>query len=95
MAAIKVGNSNKITIPKEIFKELALKPGDYLEARVTEDGSLLLVPKTLIPKDQEWFWTERWQRKEREADEAIARGEVFGPYNSTEEAIRALDNEDL
>jgi len=25
---------------------------------------------------QEWFWSDRWQRMEREADEAIAAGRV-------------------
>ncbi len=25
---------------------------------------------------QEWFWTERWQQMEREADEAIVAGRV-------------------
>lgn len=29
-----------------------------------------------IPADQEWFWTERWQQMEREADGAIAAGQV-------------------
>jgi hypothetical protein len=28
-----------------------------------------------VPKDQEWFWTEEWQRGEREVDEALAHGE--------------------
>ena len=27
-----------------------------------------------IPKDERWFWTSEWQRKEREADEDIAQG---------------------
>ena len=36
------------------------------------------------------FYTPEWQAKEREADEAIARGEVSGPYATTKEAIDAL-----
>jgi len=29
-----------------------------------------------IPKDQLWYWTPEWQRKEREVDEEIAHGRV-------------------
>ena len=33
-------------------------------------------PKKLIDADQAWFWTEPWQRGEREASDDIARGRV-------------------
>lgn len=29
-----------------------------------------------VAADQQWFWTDRWQKMEREVDEHIARGEV-------------------
>ena len=29
-----------------------------------------------MPADQAWFWTEQWQRREREVNEHVARGEV-------------------
>ena len=35
-----------------------------------------MITTSLIPKDQLWFWTPEWQRKEREADEDIAQGRV-------------------
>ena len=28
-----------------------------------------------IPPDQAWFWTDDWQKKEQEVDEALAKGE--------------------
>jgi AbrB family looped-hinge helix DNA binding protein len=90
---IKIGSKNKITIPSEIFKTLDLKQGDFLEALITEDKSILLVPKSLVPKDQNWFWTKEWQKKEHEANQAIAKGELCGPYDTAEQAIEALDNE--
>ena len=34
-----------------------------------------MIPASLIPKDQLWFWTPEWQKKEREVDEALARGD--------------------
>jgi hypothetical protein len=27
-----------------------------------------------VPADQAWFWTDRWQQMEREADSDIAAG---------------------
>jgi len=29
-----------------------------------------------IPKSQAWFWSKSWQKKEKEADEAIKEGRV-------------------
>ena len=76
-------------IPKEVFETLNLEVGDFLEVGVTEEG-LLLIPKKLISKDQAWFWTKEWQQKEKEADEAIAKGEVSGPFRNGHELIRHL-----
>ena len=42
-----------------------------------EDGSVELQPMLPIPADQRWFWTDRWQAMEREADEDIAAGRVL------------------
>ncbi|MBA3622505.1 MAG: hypothetical protein H0W51_09355 [Euzebyales bacterium] len=35
-----------------------------------------LHPLAAVPADQTWFWTQRWQRMEREADADIAAGRV-------------------
>ena len=43
-----------LTIPKEVRMAL----------RLSDDGE---EPKALIPKDQEWYWTEEWQAGGREA----------------------------
>jgi hypothetical protein len=39
--------------------------------------------------DQAWFWTEEWQRKEREADAEIAAGQTTF-HASTDEFIDAM-----
>ncbi len=46
--------------------------------------------KSHPPRGQAWFWTKEWQEREREADEAIARGDVSGPFTSAGELIRYL-----
>lgn len=39
-----------------------------------DDGRLELVPVVAVPADQAWFWSERWQKMEREADADVAEG---------------------
>jgi antitoxin MazE len=89
MAIARVGPKNQITIPAEVIRKLRLKQGDFLEVQVSDD-SLRLVPQKLIPRDQAWYWTKEWQEMEREADEAIAAGEVSGPFETAEELLRHL-----
>jgi AbrB family looped-hinge helix DNA binding protein len=76
-----------VTIPEAIREELDLHEGDHLVATV-EDGRLVLIPASVIPDDQAWFWTPTWQAKEAEADQEIAAG--GGPVMSADEFITDL-----
>jgi len=89
MQITRISPKHQITIPKEAFEKLRLEVGDFLEVDVTEEG-LLIIPKKLISKDQAWFWTKEWQQKEKEADEAIAKGDVSGPFKKADDLIRHL-----
>ncbi len=89
MAVTRISPKHQITIPKEAFEKLRLEVGDFLEVDVQEEG-LVLIPKKLISKDQAWFWTKEWQQKEKEADEAISKGEVSKPFKSAGELIQHL-----
>lgn len=89
MAISRVGPKHQITIPQEAFDQLGLKPGDFLDVQVHGDA-LVLVPQKMIPLDQAWFWTREWQEREREADEAIAAGEVSGPFDSVDDLLAHL-----
>lgn len=76
-----------VTIPEAIREELDLHEGDHLVATV-EDGRLVLIPASVIPDDQAWFWTPEWQAKEAEADREIADG--GNPVMSPDEFISEL-----
>jgi len=89
MPAVKIGPKHQITIPKEVFDSLDLEVGDFLETQI-KGNAIVLIPKKLVPKDQEWFWTKEWQEMEKEADEAIAKGEIVGPFSKASDAIKAL-----
>jgi predicted transcriptional regulator len=42
-----------------------------------------------IPKDQAWFWSKEWQKGEQEANEAILKGRLYGPFATPEEIRKA------
>lgn len=73
MTLMKVRPKGQITLPDGVRKAARLSDGDYLEVSV-EDGAIVMRPKKLIDADQAWFWTDAWQRGEREASEDIAKG---------------------
>ncbi len=85
---VRVGAKDQVTIPRRISKTLRLKKGDHILMRLV-DGRVEMVPVSLIPKDQLWFWTPEWQKKEREADEDIAQGRVK-EFESVEELLKDL-----
>lgn len=49
MPVVKIGPKHQVTIPKEIFDQLHLKPGDFLEA-ITQQGKVVMVPKQLTAR---------------------------------------------
>jgi len=89
MPAVKIGPKHQITIPRQVFDSLHLEIGDFLDAGV-KDNAIVLIPKKLVAKDQEWFWTREWQEKEKAADEAISKGEITGPFSKASDALKTL-----
>ena len=55
-----------------------------------DDGVIELRPLVPVAADQAWFWTDRWQRMEREADESYAKGQGR-VHDSTEAFVAFLD----
>lgn len=73
---ISVQSRGLIALPAAIKRHLGLdQPGAQVEV-IEREGEVVLRPYLPVPADQAWFWTERWQRMEREADEAVAAGRV-------------------
>ncbi len=73
----------QLTIPAEIRAAAHLRENDPVIFRLTPDG-VLLQPAATVAASQAWFWTERWQRMEREAEADIEAGRVtrFADANS-------------
>ena len=73
---ISVQSRGLIALPPAVRRHLGLdQPGAQVEV-IEREGEVVLRPYLPVPADQAWFWTERWQRMEREADEALSAGRV-------------------
>lgn len=75
MTLMRIRPKGQLTLPDSIRRQVHLEEGDYLEVAV-EEGAIVMRPKKLIDADQAWFWTDAWQRGEREASDDIAAGRV-------------------
>jgi antitoxin MazE len=75
-------------LPKEVRQ--GLDEDDLVEVVRRDDGVIEIRPLAVIEKSQAWFWTERWQRLEREADEDYAAGR-YRLHDSTEEFVSELE----
>lgn len=65
-----------IAIPTSIRRHYGLdRPGAQVEV-FEREGEIVLRPQVLVPAEQTWFWSERWQKMEFEANEDIASGRV-------------------
>jgi bifunctional DNA-binding transcriptional regulator/antitoxin component of YhaV-PrlF toxin-antitoxin module len=80
-----------IAIPADIRKRHHLdEPGAQVELVERPDGVIEMRPQLPHPVEQQWFWTERWQEMEREADEDISVGRLRS-HESPEEFLAHLD----
>ena len=88
MARGKIGKRFTVVLPREVRQGLA--EDDLVEVVRRDDGVIEIRPLAVIDKSQAWFWSERWQRMEREADEDYAAGR-YRVHDSTEEFIAELE----
>ena len=64
----------QVTVPGEIRNILGAEEGDELVFMVDENGRVIIERAQLIPPDQAWFWSERWQQMEHEAQSDLSSG---------------------
>ncbi|MQA74690.1 MAG: AbrB family transcriptional regulator [Solirubrobacterales bacterium] len=81
-----------ISLPPDVRRRHHLdEPGAQVEIAERTDGVIELRPQVAIPADQRWFWNERWQAMEREADADVEAGRV-ARFDSAEDLIAELDD---
>lgn len=80
-----------LSLPKEVRQRHRLdSPGAQVEITERGDGVLEIRPQVAIPASQTWFWTEDWQRREREASEGLAAGR-FTDHDGVDSFLADLD----
>lgn len=80
----------QLTLPNEVRERLSVEEGDDLVFSVDEKGRVVMDRAHVIPPDQAWFWSERWQKMEREVQADIDAGREYH-YANADEAIAALE----
>jgi AbrB family looped-hinge helix DNA binding protein len=79
----------QVTLPSFIREKLHLEEGSLVLIKVV-DNAVILVPQETIDKEQSWFWQERWQRLEAEAEDDIRTGRVKS-FDSVEELFDEIE----
>jgi antitoxin MazE len=80
-----------LALPADVRRRHRLdEPGAQVEVVERADGVIELHPHVPIPADQAWFWTDRWQAREREAEEQVEAGQVT-THDSAEDFLTHLD----
>jgi hypothetical protein len=83
-----------IALPSELRRRMHLdEPGAQVEILERDDGVIELRAALPVQADQAWFWTRQWQRREREVNEHVARGQV-ALHESTDDFLTHLDELD-
>lgn len=93
---LSIQSRGTVALPADFRRRFHLD-GEDAQVRLIEreDGGIELVPVVAVPADQAWFWTDRWQAMEREADADVAAGRtvvvdglegLLGVLASTDEA---------
>jgi AbrB family looped-hinge helix DNA binding protein len=89
---LQIRSNGQITLPSSIRKQARLKEGDLLEVTVDEDGTLHLLPKLAVDRTQAYFWTNRWQKGEKEVEDDLLAGR-YQDFDDMEEFIQSLKDE--
>jgi AbrB family looped-hinge helix DNA binding protein len=86
----KIRERSQITLPNDIVKKLDLKTGDNLEI-TTEEDRIIIKPVLVIDRSQSWFWTNEWQKKEKDVEEEIKQDKI-NKAKDVEDLIKKLES---
>ena len=86
----RIRERGQITLPSAVREFLEIEVGDDLFFRLDEEGRVVIERAHIVPPDQVWFWTERWQRMERQVQEDIDSGRILR-YSNIDDALKDLE----
>ena len=85
----KVARNFQVVVPARIRESIKLKIGDIVNFQLMEDGSIKLTPMVLKRKDQEYFWTPKWQEEYKTSMKEYQEGK-YKLYKSVKALKRDL-----
>jgi AbrB family looped-hinge helix DNA binding protein len=90
MKLLQIQKKNQLTLPANIRKTLQLKEHDFLAVEV-EGNKIILTPQKVINREEEWFFSKRWQEGEKEADRDFKDGS-YKDFENVEDLIKDLNS---
>ena len=90
-AMVKVGRNGQITLPSAVRRAAEFKQGD-LVAVTLEHEAIVLTPMNSWTRVQAYFYTEAWQKGEREASRDISQDRLC-QHDDFQSLIQALKAE--
>jgi len=79
----------QLTLPPEVRKLLKVSEGSDVEFYRNELGQLVIQGAQTIAPEQVWFWSNRWQRLERQAQADLEAGRI-NDFANAAEAVDSL-----
>ncbi|GBF34161.1 hypothetical protein DCCM_3273 [Desulfocucumis palustris] len=76
----------------QIAKKIAIKEGDHVALEI-RDGGVFIRPVAWHDKSQEYFWSEEWQQKMKQSDEAIKEGKIK-TFTNSGDLLKELGEDD-
>jgi len=86
---LKVRKKGQLTLPLSMRRKLGIEEGSIVLSKIVDD-TIVLVPQDMIDRGQAWFWKERWQRLEAEAERDIAEGRTK-TFDSVEDLFHEIE----
>jgi AbrB family looped-hinge helix DNA binding protein len=71
---VTVDAKGRATLPEEVRRTLGIRGGDVLLLERTQHGTYELVPASLVPNDQLWFYHPEMQARIAKAEANLAAG---------------------
>ena len=88
----RVRTKGQITLPRPIRDLLGIEEGDDLAFYIDESGRVVIDRLQVVPPEQAWFWTRRWQDAEREVEHDLLTG-GYKDFETIDDLVKDLESE--
>jgi len=74
-STVKVREKYQVTIPEDVRNKIPLKVGERVEV-IAGEGEIIIRPVVEIPRDQAWFWSNKWQEQIAKSIEDLKKRKI-------------------